>query len=215
MRAFENLLAPGSTELPECCCGAEMRLAATRPLDDDTEIRVFRCDPAGTSSGWWCGKRPRRERRTVNELSRMCRYSVVAVRFHCRAGRRHTPAPQADGSPALVPGGATFWHHSLPRERKPKARAGRFRPMHTVLLILALWCVPSILLVAVRVWHVYKAISASTNCIWMRCLPRRGIRADNTPYFSCPALRCREPEAAVYCRGKGWSSPIRSSRPLC
>ena len=29
--------------------------------------------------------------------------------------------------------------------------------MHTVLLILALWCVPSILLVAVRVWHVYKA----------------------------------------------------------
>ena len=44
MRAFENLLAPGSTELPECRCGAEMRLAATRPLDDDTEIRVFRCD---------------------------------------------------------------------------------------------------------------------------------------------------------------------------
>ena len=35
MRAFENLLAPGSTELPECRCGAEMRLVATRPLDDD------------------------------------------------------------------------------------------------------------------------------------------------------------------------------------
>ena len=44
MRAFENLLAPGSTELPECRCGAEMRLAATRPLEDDSEIRVFRCD---------------------------------------------------------------------------------------------------------------------------------------------------------------------------
>ncbi len=44
MRTFENLLAPGSTELPECRCGAEMRLVATRSLDNDTENRVFRCD---------------------------------------------------------------------------------------------------------------------------------------------------------------------------
>lgn len=44
MRAFENLLAPGSTDLPECRCGAEMRLAAIKPLDGGTDIRIFRCD---------------------------------------------------------------------------------------------------------------------------------------------------------------------------
>jgi uncharacterized protein YlaI len=43
MRAFENLLTPGSTELPECKCGADMRLFKTKPLED-TEIRIFRCD---------------------------------------------------------------------------------------------------------------------------------------------------------------------------
>jgi len=43
MRAFENLLIPGSTELPECRCGAEMHLVRTKPLMD-TEIRVFGCD---------------------------------------------------------------------------------------------------------------------------------------------------------------------------
>ncbi|HTQ82504.1 MAG TPA: hypothetical protein VMI47_04485 [Pseudolabrys sp.] len=43
MRAFENLLVPGSTETPECTCGAEMRLFATKPRGD-TEVRVFRCD---------------------------------------------------------------------------------------------------------------------------------------------------------------------------
>ena len=42
MRTFENLLVAGSTELPECRCGAEMHLAATKPLED-TEIRIFRC----------------------------------------------------------------------------------------------------------------------------------------------------------------------------
>jgi transcription elongation factor Elf1 len=47
MRAFENLLAPGSTELPECRCGAEMRRSATKPLDGDTDIRIFRCDVCG------------------------------------------------------------------------------------------------------------------------------------------------------------------------
>jgi hypothetical protein len=43
MRAFESLLEPGSTELPECRCGAEMRLFATKPMED-TDIRIFRCD---------------------------------------------------------------------------------------------------------------------------------------------------------------------------
>ena len=42
MHTFENLLVAGSTELPECRCGAEMYLAATKPAED-TEIRVFRC----------------------------------------------------------------------------------------------------------------------------------------------------------------------------
>ena len=43
MASLENLLAPGSTELPDCRCGAEMRLSESRPCDD-TEIRIFKCD---------------------------------------------------------------------------------------------------------------------------------------------------------------------------
>jgi hypothetical protein len=43
MTAFENLLAPGSTDLPDCRCGAEMRLFRVKPCGD-TEIRIFRCD---------------------------------------------------------------------------------------------------------------------------------------------------------------------------
>jgi hypothetical protein len=42
MRAFENLLEPESTELPECRCGAEMHLFEARPRGE-TEIRIFRC----------------------------------------------------------------------------------------------------------------------------------------------------------------------------
>ncbi len=42
MAAIEDLLAPGSTELPECRCGAVMHLARVKPLPD-TEIRIFRC----------------------------------------------------------------------------------------------------------------------------------------------------------------------------
>ena len=37
MRAFENLLEPESTELPECRCGAEMHLFEVRPRGE-TEI---------------------------------------------------------------------------------------------------------------------------------------------------------------------------------
>jgi hypothetical protein len=43
MRAIEGLLVPGSTDVPECMCGAEMRLAETKPRGD-TAIRIFRCD---------------------------------------------------------------------------------------------------------------------------------------------------------------------------
>ena len=42
MRTFEDLLAPGSTDLPECTCGAEMHLFQTKPAID-AEIRIFRC----------------------------------------------------------------------------------------------------------------------------------------------------------------------------
>jgi len=42
MRAIESLLVPGSTDLPECMCGAEMLLFETKPRVD-TEVRVFRC----------------------------------------------------------------------------------------------------------------------------------------------------------------------------
>lgn len=35
--------------------------------------------------------------------------------------------------------------------------AGRFTGMEKVLIILALWCLPSALLVAIEIWHRYKA----------------------------------------------------------
>jgi hypothetical protein len=43
MRAFEDLLVPGSTDLPECHCGTEMHLFGTKPALD-AEIRIFRCE---------------------------------------------------------------------------------------------------------------------------------------------------------------------------
>ena len=44
MSSFEKLLAPGSTELPDCRCGAEMHLFAAKPCGEETEIRIFRCE---------------------------------------------------------------------------------------------------------------------------------------------------------------------------
>jgi len=41
--SIENLLIPGSTELPDCRCGVAMQLFKVRP-DQDTEIRIFKCD---------------------------------------------------------------------------------------------------------------------------------------------------------------------------
>jgi hypothetical protein len=44
MSKFERLLEAGSTELPDCRCGAEMHLTAIVPVaDGDSEIRIFRC----------------------------------------------------------------------------------------------------------------------------------------------------------------------------
>jgi hypothetical protein len=43
MSKFENLLVPGSTELPECRCGKEMHLFRAKP-SGDTEIRIFKCN---------------------------------------------------------------------------------------------------------------------------------------------------------------------------
>jgi hypothetical protein len=43
MSKFERLLLPGSTEMPDCQCGAEMRLARSEPKSPDTEVRVYEC----------------------------------------------------------------------------------------------------------------------------------------------------------------------------
>jgi len=42
---LERVLAPGSTELPDCRCGGEMVLVQCEPLDADqgTERRFYRC----------------------------------------------------------------------------------------------------------------------------------------------------------------------------
>jgi hypothetical protein len=45
MSSLESLLLPGSTDLPDCRCGAEMSLVGAKPGDaGDTEVRIFRCD---------------------------------------------------------------------------------------------------------------------------------------------------------------------------
>ena len=44
MSKFERLLEPGSTELPDCRCAAEMNQMAIVPVPGgDTEIRIFQC----------------------------------------------------------------------------------------------------------------------------------------------------------------------------
>jgi len=44
MSKFERLLDAGSTELPDCRCGAEMKLTAIVPVaGGDAEIRIFQC----------------------------------------------------------------------------------------------------------------------------------------------------------------------------
>ena len=45
MSAYERLLAPGSTELPECRCGKEMQLTRIEELPDrtDAQIRIYNC----------------------------------------------------------------------------------------------------------------------------------------------------------------------------
>jgi DNA-directed RNA polymerase subunit RPC12/RpoP len=48
MSKFERLLEAGSTELPDCRCGAEMNLVTVVLVSDgDTEIRIFRCPNCG------------------------------------------------------------------------------------------------------------------------------------------------------------------------
>jgi hypothetical protein len=45
MSAFERLLVPGCTELPDCRCGKEMHIASTERLPErsDAHIRVYAC----------------------------------------------------------------------------------------------------------------------------------------------------------------------------
>jgi hypothetical protein len=45
MSTIERLLVPGSTELPRCQCGDEMRIASLDPIPkkDDAQIRIYKC----------------------------------------------------------------------------------------------------------------------------------------------------------------------------
>ena len=43
MSVLEDLLIPGSTMMPDCRCGAEMRLFKVKSCED-TETRIFKCD---------------------------------------------------------------------------------------------------------------------------------------------------------------------------
>jgi hypothetical protein len=45
MSVIERLLVPGSTELPRCQCGDEMRVTSRDPLPkkDDAHIRIYKC----------------------------------------------------------------------------------------------------------------------------------------------------------------------------
>ena len=45
MSTIERLLVPGSTDLPECHCGDEMRIASLDPIPEssDAQIRIYKC----------------------------------------------------------------------------------------------------------------------------------------------------------------------------
>jgi hypothetical protein len=49
MSKLERVLVAGSTEMPDCRCGAEMRLARSNLSDNspDTEIRIYECAGCG------------------------------------------------------------------------------------------------------------------------------------------------------------------------
>jgi predicted SprT family Zn-dependent metalloprotease len=43
MSKFERLLMRGSTELPECRCGSEMKIVKSDTMGSDEEVRTYRC----------------------------------------------------------------------------------------------------------------------------------------------------------------------------
>ena len=49
MSKLERVLAAGSTEMPDCRCGAEMRLAraTSSHISPDTESRFYECSACG------------------------------------------------------------------------------------------------------------------------------------------------------------------------
>lgn len=49
MTKFERILVPGSTEMPDCQCGVEMRLVRVTQAEQApaAEIRVYECPACG------------------------------------------------------------------------------------------------------------------------------------------------------------------------
>lgn len=45
MTKFERIIVPGSKELPDCQCGAQMRFVQSRRSDpaSEIEVRVYKC----------------------------------------------------------------------------------------------------------------------------------------------------------------------------
>ena len=43
MSKLERLLMAGSTELPECRCGSEMKIIKSDAFGSDAEVRTYRC----------------------------------------------------------------------------------------------------------------------------------------------------------------------------
>jgi hypothetical protein len=43
MSKFERLLMRGSTELPECRCGLDMKIIKSDAMGSDAEVRTYRC----------------------------------------------------------------------------------------------------------------------------------------------------------------------------
>jgi len=43
MSKYERMLLAGSTEMPDCHCGAEMGLIRAESKSRDTEVRIYEC----------------------------------------------------------------------------------------------------------------------------------------------------------------------------
>ena len=123
MSAYERLLAPGSTELPECRCGKEMQLTRIEELPDrtDAQIRIYNCSACHHEMRLtvWSEDLPISFGRQGAGLTLALAGGISAAPRG--AGRSPTPREQYDLRPTAV----TVWGSSISLMLPPGAASAR------------------------------------------------------------------------------------------